>query len=822
MKDLLRIASLLDYSGQYKLSDKLFKIAERGKLNKPMANREFGKIFNQALVFDGPNKVSIDFTKLDSLIKSNFYLSDFISKVVEDTSGERLGGFWSGTKELSIKQISLPSQIDDVIGTFIHEVVHALDPGIRTKQQYEMKIRPQYTGNLNLSFEDNVKIQAILRTANFLPYENEDVKKQKMDSYIKYPDALLEDWNDWMKNYPEEMNKNLSIFSKQGLYINGSFLNKEQYEIYQKQYASKTGKISDLKYLDNRIEPVAWMTQIEREFSPNKFVRNYSGIKKLNKSLTPEKYIELLKQGLTTDDITFIRSQVGSESADYLFGYIKNPKIKRQMLEIIFNNINKADILLKGGLVRLSKLDVRALNPEYANFINEYLKKLPVQMQKKFFITQDINGNFKGNFEGIQFNPDEYTDQSTIANWDKPFSTNKVQVKLVLPFSNKIGNNFVEPEKSVELFKYCNNADCSKFNQVLDNKNPKAKFCKGCGVRLKFTTDVNSIKSTTTPEKAKTTSPAPVNAVSEKLSAEDISKKTSSLPPVNVKSSVQSKSNLSKVLPTIKKLFNTLSTVIEKFNNTKAGKVFNYGMLAKDVVFIITLTDKIIKQLQANEEVMMKDQLDLGLSIVSLITDQETQAILRAIYPPIIVLLDNPQIKTWLIGINISANVLSGLVTVTDYLGTLAGNANKSEGATSGVQNTPGSLQALVMPVFQLREKYGEVYNAIIDVEKGLPVPQAISKHIMPDASGGIEPYRSSLFYKFRDNKDKIIQYQSSPAFKKLPAQNQLLYPNANSAYAVSSYKKARDAQERARKQTRQQSYNRNFGPSGISSIPLQ
>ena len=136
--------------------------------------------------------------------------------------------------------------------------------------------------------------------------------------------------------------------------------------------------------------------------------------------------------------------------------------------------------------------------------------------------------------------------------------------------------------------------------------------------------------------------------------------------------------------------------------------------------------------------------------------------------------------------------------------------------------NTPGSAQALVMPVFQLREKYGEVYNALIDIEKGLSVPQAINKHIMKDASGGIEPYRLSLLYKFTVNKAKIISYQNSVAFKKLPAQNQLLYPNANSAYAVSSYKKARDSQELAKQQSRQQSYNRNFGPSGISSIPVQ
>jgi hypothetical protein len=269
--------------------------------------------------------------------------------------------------------------------------------------------------------------------------------------------------------------------------------------------------------------------------------------------------------------------------------------------------------------------------------------------------------------------------------------------------------------------------------------------------------------------------------------------------------SPKSKNALSSALPIINKLFKQLGELInknlDKFNNSKTGKVFNYGMLAKDIYFIITLSDKITKQINDGEEVMMKDQLDLGLTIVSILTDQQTQAILRTIFPPIIVLLNNPQVQAWLVGINVSANVLSGAVSVADYLGTLAGTTNKSEGATVGIQNVPGSAQALVMPVFQLFDKYGEVFNALVDVEKGMAVPQAIAKHIMKDYSGGIEPYRSSLFYKFRQNKDKILAYQKSPAFKKLPAENQILYPNANSAYAISSYKKAKDARERERQE---------------------
>lgn len=787
MKDLLRIASLLDNSGQYKLSDKLFKIAERGKLNLPMANREFGKLLNEALVFNGNNVVSIDFTKLEQLIKSNMYLGPFILKVSENTDSKSLGSFNSLTRELKLRQINSVSQIDELIGTFIHEIVHALDPGMNAKQQQRMQVRPNYIGSLKLSYEDNVKIQAILKTVENIPFDDEETRQTYLKSYFENPEAVLVHFDEWMQQYPDEMKIQLKRIELKGLNINGTWMQKDAFENFQKQYVGKIGQIANTKYLDNRIEPVAWMTQIEREFSPNKIVRAYSKYKKLNKSMTPEKFIAILKSDLNTGGyIDFIKSLVDSQSANTLFSEMKDPKIKRQMLEIIAKNISKAELLLKGGSIRISKLELLTLDKELGEFVKDYLQGIPVELQKKFYLTQDVNGNFKGNFEGLEI---DRRDFKTIKDW----TSLKSSATITLPFSENIGK-FSSVTAS---FKYCDDVNCPKYNQIIDKEN--AKFCKGCGKRLKLTTDINSIKSTATPTKAK--SPEPVNAVSEKLSAEDISKKTSSLPPAKVKSTAQSKSNLSKVLPTIKKLFTELNNLIEKFNNTKAGKAFNYGMLAKDVVFIIILTDKIIKQLQANEEVMMKDQLDLGLSIVSLITDQQTQAILRAIYPPIIVLLDNPQVKAWLIGINISANVLSGLVTVTDYLGTLAGNTNKSEGATSGVQNTPGSLQALVMPVFQLREKYGEVYNALIDMEKGIPQPQAIAKHIMKDASGGYEPYRLSLFYKFRNSKDKIIQYQNSPAFKKLPAENQALYPNANSAYAISSYKKARDAQEQRRRE---------------------
>jgi hypothetical protein len=312
-------------------------------------------------------------------------------------------------------------------------------------------------------------------------------------------------------------------------------------------------------------------------------------------------------------------------------------------------------------------------------------------------------------------------------------------------------------------------------------------------------------KSVAPPEKALDTKQQ-TKSSNKPLRSNEISKKTSSLPNVNKPSTPKSTSALSQILPTLKKLFTELMAKLEKFNNSKPGRIFNYAMLAKDIYFVITLINKITEQIKNNEEVMLKDQLDLGLTIVSILTDQQTQAILRTVYPPISVLLNNPQVQGWLIGLNIGANVLMGLVSVTDWIGSnidnVTGEANPNTGTLSGILNVPGSAQALVMPVFHLFDKYGEVFNALVDVEKNsMAVPQAINKHIMKDASDGIEPYRLSLFYKFRENKNKILAYQKSPAFKKLPVENQVLYPNANSPYAISSYKKARDARERERQE---------------------
>jgi hypothetical protein len=801
-------------------------LAERGDLNLPFAKSEFGKLLNQALIFDGSNNVSIDFDKLNTLVTRNKYLRPFIKSVVENTDTPNADGYFTtGIKKLALSQIKSAVEIPKIISVFAHEVIHALDPGINAKNKAKSLVYPHQV-NLSLSFEDNVKLQSIYNTAEGLTTFPDEVSKTNYLSSLfeMNPNILLSQFESWKSYYPKDIIGSMNIFNKWGIIINNESYKKENYEKYQAKYLPKKGKISDVKYFDDHIEPVAWRQQLDAEFSPNNLLRWFSKQRKINKSATPEKFIDYLKSQLFFPDekagtfggINLLLYGVEDFSgkgigSDHFYNKIKDEKIKRQILEAIGKNIAKAEILLKGGLIKLTNLEFMTLNPEYAEYVKRYLNGVPVKDRKKFYITQDINGNFKGNFQGINVPADSYVEQGRFVNFMKDTSGKKPP-ELKLPAVSRIFGvvpsvNVPETSKAIG---YCHNPECKLFN-VMDD----GKYCNQCGEELSPTK-----KSITTPENA-TKVKQQNNATQKSLTSDEIKQKTSSLPDVDKISTPQSKSAISKVLPTIKKLFTALSAILDRFNNTKAGKVFNYGMLAKDVYFIITLTDKILEQIKNNEEVMRKDQLDLGLTIVSILTDQQTQAILRAIYPPIIALLDNPQVKAWMIGLNVGANVLMGAVSVADYFGTLSGT-EQNVGALSGIQNVPGSAQALVMPVFELNNKYGEVYNALIDIEKGLSVPRAINKHIMKDASGGIEPYRLSLLYKFINNKNRILEFQKSSAFNKLPIANQLLYPNVNSAYAISSYKKAKDAQELARKQTRQQSYNRNFAPSGISSIPAQ
>ena len=90
------------------------------------------------------------------------------------------------------------------------------------------------------------------------------------------------------------------------------------------------------------------------------------------------------------------------------------------------------------------------------------------------------------------------------------------------------------------------------------------------------------------------------------------------------------------------------------------------------------------------------------------------------------------------------------------------------------------------MSIDDLKSNYGEVYNALIDSEKGMSTVQSMTKHIVDN-----NPYKFLLFSNFRENRDRL---------KKMNGKGKEFYPTASSNYVVSSfYKKRKQEEEKAK-----------------------
>lgn len=273
----------------------------------------------------------------------------------------------------------------------------------------------------------------------------------------------------------------------------------------------------------------------------------------------------------------------------------------------------------------------------------------------------------------------------------------------------------------------------------------------------------------------------------KKLEPEKIQALTANSPEVQKPVTPKVNTALQEALPVIINAFNKLNEAIQKIGNTRVGKVIRVGLIAKDVIFITTSSNKILNDIKNQKELQYKDIYDLGLSIVSLLSDPDTAAIVSKIYPPAALLLRNPEVMKWMIIINVSANTLQALVQAADYLGTAFGTTNPNVSQLSGILNTPGSLQQLSMTASQLKETYGEVYNALVDIEKGMKSDQAFYKHI-PQSDPLIE-YKKVLLNRFLQNRRNLKKQQINS--------KEETYPTSSSAYSISSYKKLRDQQNK-------------------------
>jgi hypothetical protein len=120
-------------------------------------------------------------------------------------------------------------------------------------------------------------------------------------------------------------------------------------------------------------------------------------------------------------------------------------------------------------------------------------------------------------------------------------------------------------------------------------------------------------------------------------------------------------------------------------------------------------------------------------------------------------------------------------IKLADSAGEFAGTTNTN---LKDVLNDSVNKNKLLITLDDLKSNYGEVYNALIDCEKGLSAPQSITKHIVDN-----DPYKFLLFSNFRENRDRL---------KKLATNGKEFYPSASSNYVVSSfYKKRKEEEER-------------------------
>ena len=236
------------------------------------------------------------------------------------------------------------------------------------------------------------------------------------------------------------------------------------------------------------------------------------------------------------------------------------------------------------------------------------------------------------------------------------------------------------------------------------------------------------------------------------------------------------------IITSIKKTAEKALEAIEKFKSTIAGKGLNVAILIADCSSVIHNAEELIEAIHNKEELPIKTAYDLGLRITRIATNQ----LLWDIVPGLNILNKNPQVRAWVTGINSAAVGMGLLVEGADAVGNIAGSVNPYNAAVKGKMEEPGSQQYTELTVPQIKEQYGEIYNALINVEKGAKPMDAFFQAV-PDWDPQ-RPIKQQIFFATWLKRNQLKQQQAKSKTE--------LYPTANSPYVFSSYKKAKDAQK--------------------------
>jgi hypothetical protein len=189
----------------------------------------------------------------------------------------------------------------------------------------------------------------------------------------------------------------------------------------------------------------------------------------------------------------------------------------------------------------------------------------------------------------------------------------------------------------------------------------------------------------------------------------------------------------------------------------KAGPLLRTINLVGLAAKVFSIVDKINKK----EEV---PQSDIAEVISNIITIPQVAAIAGPFSPALL-----------------AAGFISSTVGIklADKGGEFAGTTNSN---LRDVLNESVNRNKLLITLDDLKSNYGEVYNALVDSEKGLNQAQSISKHIVDN-----DPYKFLLFNNFRENRERL---------KSIITTGEEFYPTSTSAYVKSSYYKKRKEQE--------------------------
>lgn len=262
----------------------------------------------------------------------------------------------------------------------------------------------------------------------------------------------------------------------------------------------------------------------------------------------------------------------------------------------------------------------------------------------------------------------------------------------------------------------------------------------------------------------------------------------------------------SKYLPTISKLLKQLGDALKKFDETKFGKGFNTALLITSIFSAYNNCIAVSQAIDNDVEIPIYNLAQAVLGIVGIVTNSVLHSFMSTIPglgPLVSLVLNNPEVKKWMAIVNASANILSLSVNVAHSLGTFAGTTTtfNKELEDFTQQNPDKYLTTIPFSINKLKTEYGEVYNALIDVEKGKKTFQA------QDINYGSDPSRvlyNAYFLAFSHNK-KALQAQG-------------IYPNANTPKVKTrAQKRAEDAKRKEQERLKEQEqFERSYLPEAF------